>query len=117
MQTVNYKRAFIHAIALWIATFVSGFVVGFISASMGNPTPMALIGLTNILVVAVGVLIIQVKEKITWADFGMTIVFFGVLSLANVFLIGAAIPAIILGTIIIGVAGALGKLLGGFFSK
>lgn len=117
MQNLNYKRAFLHAIILWIATFVAGFIIGVISGISGNPLPVALLGASNFIVTAIGVLIIQLREKISWSHYGLIVLFLGLISLGNIFMVGTPLTAVIIGTVLLGIIGAIAKLIGGFIAR
>jgi len=112
MDNINLKQMVIHLVILWAATFLGGFLVGFVLAIAGLPLALELIGLSNFVITFVVVLCITLINKINWTHFLVLFVLLGATSLLNALLSTISIPQVIIGSVLITGIGALGKVLG-----
>ena len=106
VDTVRWKLLLIHTLFLWIATFISGFVMAVANA------PIEFVGYSNMFIVFITIIIITIINRISWKHYLLLVVALGVTSLPNIVLYDGTLLQVLGGTLILGLIGLFGKLIG-----
>lgn len=103
-MNINIKKVALNALLIWLATFMSGFIIGFAAAVNGIPVNVATIGLSNLAITFALMLWMTIKQNMDWPHFAALFLALVILSLFNVvfgsigllqMLVGSAITLVV----------------------
>ena len=115
---MNWKWILAHAVFIYSATYLGGFLMGFalsvsgVSPDINDPGIRGAIGLSNIIFIFLVVLIIALVQKPTWKHLLYVWLLLAAASIPNLFIMDSTLPMIFLGVLLTAIVGAISNLLG-----
>ncbi len=111
-SAMNWKRIIGHAFILFIATFAGGFVIGLTGENVNDPQAQILIGISNIIFVFLGTLLISVIHRPTWKHLLYVWLVMFAISIPNFLIVDTTLVSMFAGAFILAIPMALANLAG-----
>ena len=109
---MNWKRIIGHAVILFLATFAGGFVIGLTGENVNDPQAQILIGISNIIFVFLGTLLISVIHRPTWKHLLYVWLIMFAISIPNFLIIDTTLMSMFAGAFTLAIPMALANLVG-----
>ena len=109
---MNWKRIIGHAFILFLATFAGGFVIGLTGENVNDPQAQILIGISNIIFVFLGTLLISVIHRPTWKHLLYVWLLMFAISIPNFLIVDTTLVSMFAGAFVVAIPMAVANLAG-----
>ena len=110
-MNLDIKKVALNTLLIWLATFLSGFIIGFAAAVGGAPANIALIGISNLVITFGLMLWFTIKQNMDWLHFMAVLLALLGVSLFNLFF-GTSLVQLLAGFVVASVACLVARIIG-----